>query len=285
MTKESEQQRQMHFTVIQLSQTSQWVLQLFCYSPLKAFKYINFVYPEWIRHLFKIKSDDHFHVPSMWNLLQHKEFQPKTGTHTTRKVCLWYSRQKEAEVLFMAYWWGQHSRGSSKTRLKQASTRHNRRHLRSERGSRGTRAPCGCLSPELHERRGSFSLKKLQSVKCCICSTERDVDNSTFKISTIVVTLHQHSISLESRQTGRLPRASSRPHYTLKCWADSHPNTWLCAGRDEHLAGVEIGQSTGRDCEHKKDVSTHTKHTLGLEEQAMNGRITLLLWISRGSYL
>lgn len=79
MTKESEQQRQMHFTVIQLSQTSQWVLQLFCYSSLKAFKYINFVYPEWIRHLFKIKSDGRFHVPSMWNLLQHKEFQPKTG--------------------------------------------------------------------------------------------------------------------------------------------------------------------------------------------------------------
>lgn len=44
-----------------------------------------------------------------------------------------------------------------------------------------------------------------------------------------------------------------------------------------------MGQSTRRGCEHQEDVGTHTEHILGLEEQAMKGRITLLLGISRGS--
>lgn len=244
----------MHFTVIQLSQTSQWVLQLFCYSSLKASKYINLVYPEWIRTPVQNKEwwpfSRSFHV----HLLQHQEFQLKMGTQTTCKVCLWYSRKKEAEMLFMAHLWDWHSRGSVKTKLKQASIRHNRRHLRSARGSQGPRALCGCLRPELQERKGSSSLEKLQSVKYCICSPERDADNSSF-------TSTQHFLA---EQAGRLPRASSWPHFTLKCWAEVTPthgceqagmSTWHRPGRCGNGAEHQEGLWAPGGCGH-----THRAH-------------------------
>lgn len=126
-----------------------------------------FSHPEWISHLFKTKDDGHIHAPFVWNLLLHQEFQSKKGTPTTTRKGLFLRYQKAgSKGVIYSLLWNKLSKGSLKSRLQKASISCNRKHSRSVTKPWGTRAPCGCLNPQLCRRWSSSSLKQCPLVTC-----------------------------------------------------------------------------------------------------------------------
>lgn len=126
-----------------------------------------FSHPEWISHLFKMKDNGHIHVPFVWNLLLHQEFQSKKGTPTTTRKGLFLRHQKAgSKGVIYSLLWNKLSKGSLKSRLQKARISCNRKHSRSVTKPRGTRAPCGCLNTQLCRRWSSSSLEQCPTVTC-----------------------------------------------------------------------------------------------------------------------
>lgn len=130
------------------------------------------------------------------------------------------------------------------------------------------RAPCGCLNPPLCRMGRSSSLKQ-QNVqkKLCKCSTAREVDISTFKNLSTLITPHQHTAlpRRESRQGICVPRATANL-ITPGMPGEPVPGTAVTVtGRDELLAPTRRGWNENMERVYTPNprVGTHTLSKLG----------------------